>query len=423
MKSDVLKKWIPCQSYCQMNGAAAALLSIRDAQVVFNGPRWCSVIAERELSFYNRNYTDRLYCSHIEQCDLLFGTGAKLTEIISEINQSGVCPSLLGVLTSCSLGLIGDDVNGIVNNMGNNYPVLALDTGGLTGLFEEGYQEAMVAILKKIKITATSELKKDCVNLLGYNRCAPNSEGDLRELKRLLHSAGFQIGVCLGQDDLTIEELREIPQAAINILLAPELGQKVAEYLEEACGQKYITLPVPYGPVQSIVWLRNIGAALGKEPQIAGLEEEIRVQEEDIGQQLALLRRKVENLYYRRAVLALPYSNMISLSQALKDSILDVERIVGHLQGNYRSDILIEPEEKADAWGDSEYQILFGTAQDRIFMGAYGHTVYLNSYKADGRIKERYKTYIGIQGWAVLLKEVFEQTLTLYLIEEERKNV
>ena len=39
----------PCTGYCQMIGAAAALLSIKGIQVIFNSPRWCAVIGEREL--------------------------------------------------------------------------------------------------------------------------------------------------------------------------------------------------------------------------------------------------------------------------------------------------------------------------------------------------------------------------------------
>ena len=48
-----------------MNGAAAAVLSFKNANVVFNGPRWCSVIAVRELMSYDRTLTELLYCSHL----------------------------------------------------------------------------------------------------------------------------------------------------------------------------------------------------------------------------------------------------------------------------------------------------------------------------------------------------------------------
>ena len=144
MKNNGLQRWLPCQSYCQMNGAAAAVLSFKNTNIVFNGPRWCSVIAERELMTYNRELTERLYCSHIEQSDLLFGTGERIREIIEDQKLENPETSLQAVLTSCSVGLIGDDVNGIVNSLEHPYPVFVLDAGGLTGLFAEGYQAAMI---------------------------------------------------------------------------------------------------------------------------------------------------------------------------------------------------------------------------------------------------------------------------------------
>ena len=46
----------PCTGYCQMIGAAAALLSIKGIQVIFNSPRWCAVIGERELMNAVKDY-------------------------------------------------------------------------------------------------------------------------------------------------------------------------------------------------------------------------------------------------------------------------------------------------------------------------------------------------------------------------------
>ena len=168
MKNNRLTKWLPCQSYCQMNGAAAAVLSFKNANVVFNGPRWCSVIAERELMTYDRNIEERLYCSHIEQTELLFGTGERIRDIIEHQQRENPNTSLLAVLTSCSVGLIGDDVQGIVSSIEVTYPVIVLDSGGLTGLFEEGYQTAMVEILKKVKISQPVIRKPKKVNIADF---------------------------------------------------------------------------------------------------------------------------------------------------------------------------------------------------------------------------------------------------------------
>ena len=48
--NEKLKKWQPCQGYCQMTGAASAILSITGSKVIMNCPRWCAVLAERELA-------------------------------------------------------------------------------------------------------------------------------------------------------------------------------------------------------------------------------------------------------------------------------------------------------------------------------------------------------------------------------------
>ena len=62
----------PCTGYCQMIGAAAALLSIKGIQVIFNSPRWCAVIGERELMNAVKDYQERLFCSEARQKDILY---------------------------------------------------------------------------------------------------------------------------------------------------------------------------------------------------------------------------------------------------------------------------------------------------------------------------------------------------------------
>ena len=52
----------PCTGYCQMIGAAAALLSIKGIQVIFNSPRWCAVIETKRYSLWDRRIFISQYC-------------------------------------------------------------------------------------------------------------------------------------------------------------------------------------------------------------------------------------------------------------------------------------------------------------------------------------------------------------------------
>ena len=433
MKNNRLTKWLPCQSYCQMNGAAAAVLSFKNANVVFNGPRWCSVIAERELMTYDRNIEERLYCSHIEQTELLFGTGERIRDIIEHQQRENPDTSLLAVLTSCSVGLIGDDVQGIVSSIEVTYPVIVLDSGGLTGLFEEGYQTAMVEILKKVKISQPVIRKPKKVNILGYCAYYPDSSGDLAEMKRLLAEAGFELGVCLGESRLDLQELENLTSASLNVVISPELGIRAAKYLKEEFGMDYTILPTPYGCRQTVAWLKKIGECLSVRPNLSKVEKEVWVMQENVMEQINGIKWLVKNLNYRRAILALPYTQARSLAEALRNEILEIEEIEYRIQGNYTGADNENPQEKSDTeagkclsdvneFFPSDYQLLFGSSTERTIVGNYFHTIYLNMFKADNRIRQRYKTFAGIEGWGVLMQEIVNQTVTLYHLREERGN-
>lgn len=431
MKNRKLEKWLPCQSYCQMNGAAAAVLSFKNANVVFNGPRWCSVIAERELMAYDRTLEERLYCSHIEQTELLFGTGERIRDIIEHQQRENPETSLLAVLTSCSVGLIGDDVQGIVSSIEEKYPVIVLDAGGLTGLFEEGYQTAMLEVFKKVKIKKSAVRNPKKVNLLGYCSYYPDSSGDLAELKRLLAEAGFELGVCPGESGLNLQELQNLTESSLNVVISPELGLLPAEYLKECFGQEYVVLPAPYGCTQTLSWLKKIGECLSVEPELSKLEKEAKVMRENTMEQIGGVKWLVKNLDYKKAILALPYTQAKSLAEALRNEILEIKEIEYRIQGNYSGTDKSFPDTMSDVdvskdftdvkdFSPSDYQLLFGSSVERALVGNYAHTLYINMFKADGRIRQKYKTYVGIEGWGSLIQEIVNQTVTLYHLREER---
>ena len=432
MKNENLEQWLPCQSYCQMNGAAAAVLSFKNTTVVLNGPSWCSLVVERELMSCNRTLQHRLYCSHVEQADLLFGTGDRIREILDVQKQENPDTGLLAVLTSCSVGLIGDDVSGIVSTLERPYPAIALDTGGLTGLFEEGYQTAMTAIIDKVDLQKCAERHPRRVNLLGYCSYYPNSSGDLTELKRLLAKAGFEVGVCPGEQGLDLKELQNIPLAALNIVLAPELGLQTAKRLKEKTGQDYAVLPIPYGLKQTMGWVQKIGENLSVMPDLKKLEQEVCVVRENVGEEVDALKRMIANLTFKQAILALPYTQAKALADALQHEILEVENIIYQIQGNYMGEDgrqnhdncgTLHPKapDENDTWLPFDIRLLFGAFADRVRTGGYAHTIYFNMYKADGLLRRKYRTFAGIEGWGCLIHEIVEQTLTLYFIREERR--
>ncbi|MBP5737041.1 MAG: hypothetical protein J6W55_06300, partial [Acidaminococcaceae bacterium] len=311
-------------------------------------------------------------------------------------------------------------------------PVIALDTGGLTGLFEEGSQTAMTAIINKMDLQKCAARHPKRVNLLGYCSYYPDGSGDLKELKRLLTEAGFEVGVCPGEQGLDLQELQNIPLAALNIVLAPELGLETAKHLKEKTGQDYAVLPIPYGLKQTMDWVKKVGENLSVVPDLKKLEQEARLMRENIGEEVDALKRMIANLTFKQAVLALPYTQAKTLADALQHEILEVESILYRIQGNYMGEdgrqkrdnstsLHTEIPDENDTWLPSDIRLLFGTFADRARVGNYAHTIYFNMYKADGLLRRKYRTFAGIEGWGCLIHEIVEQMLTLYFIREERR--
>ena len=159
---------------------------------------------------------------------------------------------------------------------------------------------------------------------------------------------------------------------------------------------------------------------MSAEPDLSTIKEEAQVMGENIGEQFDSLKRIIPNLFYKQAVLALPFTQARMLADALQNEILEVGNIIYNIQGNYSEERALPLGCGSDAgdreWLPTDYRILFGTFADRVMTGEYEHTVYLNMYKADSRIRRKNKTFIGIEGWGCLVQEIIEQTLTLYYV-------
>jgi nitrogenase molybdenum-iron protein alpha/beta subunit len=69
-------------------------------------------------------------------------------------------------------------------------------------------------------------------------------EGDLKELTRLFALCGIEVNAALCAD-CSLEELRALPDADLNVVLYPEMGLSAAEYMADHWGVPYYICPTP----------------------------------------------------------------------------------------------------------------------------------------------------------------------------------
>jgi len=420
-----LEKFKPCTGYCQMIGAATALLSIKNSLVIFNSPRWCALTAERELTCINKDYERKVFCTEARENDILYGIEKSLRETIKEAIDMEGTPTLLNVITSCSMSLIGDDIKGVCASETDCNNVITLDAGGFTGTFESGYQLAMIALLKNInsKVTEQKSLK---VNLLGVCTSYPNWKGNLEELKRLLRLAGIEVNVALGADNTDFAELEKIVEAELNVVLVPELSLNVANYLYESLGQRYIIATIPFGFKDSIKWLNDISSGLGVIPNLKEIENEIKQLERDIIDEAYSMRNFFSNFNLLQMASSLPESLTISIFKAMNNSGVDLlncnacycnkKDVIEHTSSNESFSLKQLTEIKGlDGKG---YQLLLGTEKERMRFKDFTRTLYLNFSMPMEKIKCENDCYVGVRGWPNFVRNIFSQIKTLEYINK-----
>jgi len=219
---------------------------------------------------------ERVPSTYLDGYDYVYGTKEKVAEALRFVRDN-VDFDLLGIVNSPGAALIGDDLLGIARELLGAQRVVMLESSGYSVPFEEGYAHAMDAMLRQLGPSLwpeKSERKPKTVNLLGISIWHRYWEGDLQELKRLLSLCGVEVIAAPGAA-CSIEELKRMPEAALNVVLEAAMGLPAAEFLEEIRGTPFYVcpgLPVGFSATERI--FREVCTALGVSPEPVLTESE-----------------------------------------------------------------------------------------------------------------------------------------------------
>lgn len=414
MSSKSMDRWLPCQGYCEMAGSANFFLSLDRCVVLVHGPRWCSSIAAAEMAGIEKKYEKQFYCSEVKQQNLVFGAADELIDALHEI-ENEQHPSLIALLTSCSMSLIGDDLEGICRSADISCPVLTLDSGGLRGQFMMGYEKGLIRFLEDLPF-APVEKEPGTVNIIGWSTAYPLWEGNLREIRRLLSLIGIQVNVVLGEDGLSLEKAAELKKASLNLVLYPELGEKAARWLEENRGMDYADLPLPYGLQGTRKWLGKVADLLGMIPDFSGIDREMGRRQEQID--LAVIRMKWNNriLQFGDIYACLTKGMAESLIPTLRKEFPDPGVI--HLRieepGEVHTEGTVpwEPFEPVNV-PKGELALVLGNSNTRNEAANFGRIIYRNFLMPQVSLGVPEKCYAGMKGWQIFMSDIIADVYTL----------
>lgn len=268
-------------SGCVLNFYLAVRINtIRDAAVIFHAPVGCSssALGYREL-FRGipvelgrpANFDLHWMTTNINEQDVVYGASEKLKQTILEA-ESRYKPKAIFILTSCTTGIIGEDIEGAVSEVQPQVDarIVPVHCEGIRSkLVQTGYDAFWHAVLKYL-VKKPQKKQKDLVNVAGM---LSYTWQDRREITRLLNKVGLRVNFI--PEFATVEQFEQLSEAAVTAPLCPSYTDYLSRGLEQEYGVPYFLYPSPMGIAHTDEWLRRIAGYTGKEKEV----EELIVEE------------------------------------------------------------------------------------------------------------------------------------------------
>lgn len=253
-------------------GALQSVVAIpRAVPILHSGPGCGNMIQgfyERSTGYAGGSTSP---CTNFSEQEVVFGGIDRLRDIIANTYKV-LDTDLQVVLTGCTAGIVGDDVESLVDEFrSEGKPIVSVETAGFKSSNFESHSLVVNAIIDQYVRSFEDKnhirSEKNTVNLLAslpYQD--PFWKGNLREYKRLLEGIGLKAHILFGPQSEGVEEWQQIPRANFNILVSPWYGLPIAEHLEELYEQPYTRYPnIPIGANETERFLRQVLAfALGQ---------------------------------------------------------------------------------------------------------------------------------------------------------------
>ncbi len=258
---------------CNSGQTLCQLAMIQDVAVINHAPVGCA----GDFAGFNFTYRveqvsrglpadyGRYFSTCIEEHDTIFGAVQKLENTIREAYRR-VSPKAIFVTTSCASGIIGEDIETVLDAMSEELgiPVVSAPCEGFRSrIWTTGFDAAYHAILRKIVLPP--EKKTNQVNIVNF--------WGSHIFDSLLESLGYEAQYIVPLS--SIETLQHISEAAATIHICPSLSTYMGAGLEQLYGVPELKVPPAYGIKGTDQWVRELGRVLHRENEVeAYIEKE-----------------------------------------------------------------------------------------------------------------------------------------------------
>lgn len=239
----------------------------------------------------------RVPCTWLDGHDYVYGTLEKVTDGLRYIKEHVPC-DLITVVNAPGASLIGDDPREICREIFPDIPAVVLESPGFSTEYYDGCDTAILELFRQAGDRLWGDALKDGaasaygdasesesssgsgdhkpkVNILGISIWQKYALGDMEEIRRILSMCGIAVNtiLCAG---CSLEEMKKIPEADLNIVLYPEMGLSGAKWLQQNLGMPYYVCEVaPIGFDATLTFAEEVSNILNTD--CSKVKEEIEV--------------------------------------------------------------------------------------------------------------------------------------------------
>lgn len=253
-----------CLSAC----ALSQLSGIRDVAVVHHGPAGCSTTGTQSFRVTKQVAKKRGIVNHtiyigtdMDENDTIFGAGEKLADIVRTTYRR-YHPQAIFVASSCASGVIGEDIDSIVDDLREEIPV------PIAAVHCEGFKSRIWAtgfdISDHAVLTSIVEPPKEKRNTINFKNFYESARPEIIKI-----FSEFGVTPVFLYANATVDELRHMSEARATVCICGTLGNYLGTALEQEYGVPYVRSINPLGVTGFETWLRAIGKAIGEEEKVA----------------------------------------------------------------------------------------------------------------------------------------------------------
>lgn len=304
-------------STCLSSCALGQLSAIRDVAIIHHGPAGCSVASAGtyyldKVMAKKRGVTNNtVYVgTDMNEKDTIFGSADALRRIILEVNKR-YFPKAIFVTSSCATGIIGEDIDSVVDDVRNeiDVPIVAVHCEGFKSrIWATGFDISDHAVLSSI--VQPPKQKRNTINFKNFYESA---RPEIIEIFK-----NFDLEPIFLYCNSTVEELSHISESLATTCICGTLGNYLGNGLEEKYGVPYIRTINPLGIAGFETWLREIGRVTDRSEAV---EKYIAEQRAIYIPQIEEIKKELKGL---KAVLGMGPGYTFEVSRVLNELGIEV---------------------------------------------------------------------------------------------------